>query len=229
MPFPIAIDGQPYDTPRALAAEIMRRALAGKRPDRDLASAAQTGALSSAEAVGLCAALIQTGQPAPVAAGARLAKELGDSSLCRLLLLAHEALDIGTLLQATDEAVSVEDLILSAASSILPDDATLRAEVLRLLRHASLVADETRVLAKYGSPEEIAFGLPGVVLEGLPPNTAAPLAQALLRGEDIAQVITPVLQKLDPSDLATLWAAATRLGVHHTLPDLRERLFPDAT
>ena len=213
MPFPATIDNTTYATPQELAAAVLKRA--HEKPDTDhlLAQAAGAGTLSRDEAVGLCAALVQTGRPVPVAVGARLAKRLNDSALCSLLLLAHSALDMGTLLQTTTEDVSVEDLLLGAAAALAADHAEHRADVLQRLRVTGLGGDEIRLAAVHGTIAEIAQSLPSVLLEGLPSDTAESIATGLSRGGQFKQAILDALGSLNTSDKAKVWMAARRRGV----------------
>jgi hypothetical protein len=213
MPFPAIVDDQTYATPQALAAAVLLRA--HNKPDTDhlLARAAETGVLSRDEVVGLCAALIQTGRPVAVAVGARLAKRLGDPALCGLLLLAHTALDMGTLLQTAGDDTSIEDLLLSAAAELADGNAEQRADVLQRLRNTGLGADEARLVVRHGTAKEIALSLPSVLLEGLPADTAESIAVGLKRGGEAKQAILEALTALDSSDKAKVWMAAKRMGV----------------
>lgn len=213
MPFPATVDDQTFATPQALAAAVLQRA--NSKPDTDhvLAQAAQAGTLSRDEVVGLCAALVQTGRPVPVSVGARLAKRLGDPALCGLLLLAHSALDMGTLLQSAGDDTSVEDLLLGAAAALAGDNVEQRADVLSRLRVTGLGGDEVRLVARHGTAAEIALSLPSVLLEGLPPDTSESIATGLKRGGEVKQAILDALTTLGSADKTKVWMAARRLGV----------------
>ncbi len=217
MPFPAIVDDQTYATPQELALAVLQRA--HNKPDTDhlLAQAAATGVLSRDEAVGLCAALVQTGRPVAVAVGARLAKRLDDPALCGLLLLAHAALDMGILLQSAGDDTSVEDLLLGAAATLAADNAEHRTDVLRRLRVTGLGGDEARLVAQHGTAKEIAQSLPSVLLEGLPTDCAGAIAAGLERGGEPKQAILDALRALNTADKAKVWMAATRLGVE--MPD----------
>ncbi|MFT6146904.1 MAG: hypothetical protein ACJAZO_003260 [Myxococcota bacterium] len=218
MPFPATIDDKTFATPQELAAAVMHRAQHQPDTDHLLAQAAHAGVLSRDEAVGLCAALIQTGRPITVAVGARLAKRLNDPALCGLLLLAHTALDMGTLLQTAGNNTSVEDLLLGAAAALAADHADHRADVLQRLRNTGQGGDEIRLVARHGTAKEIAQSLPSVLLEGLPADTAESIAAGLKRGGEPKQALLEALTTLDTADKAKVWMAARRLGVD--LPDL---------
>lgn len=213
MPFPATVDDQTYATPQELAAAVLQRAQSKPDTDQRLADAAHSGVLSRDEAVGLCAALIQTGRPVAVAVGARLAKRLDAPALCSLLLLAHSALDMGTLLQTTTDDTSVEDLLLGAAAALAKDNTEQRADVLSRLRIAGLGADEAQLAARHGTAKEIAQSLPSVLLEGLPDNTADAIAAGLMRGGEPKQALLDALGVLDASDKARVWMAARQMGV----------------
>ena len=213
MPFPATVDDQTFATPQLLAAAVLLRAQTKPDTDHLLAQAAQTGVLTRDEVVGLCAALVQTGQPVAVAVGARLAKRLADPALCGLLLLAHSALDMGTLLQSAGDNTSVEDLLLGAAAALVTDNAEQRADVLRRLRITGLGGDEARLVVRHGTAAEIALSLPSVLLEGLPADCAESIAVGLKRGGAPKQAILDALSALDSADTAKVWMAARRLGV----------------
>lgn len=223
MPFPVAYDGVRHDAPPSLAAAVFAAARSGRRPDVFVVRAAREGALSRDEAVGLCAALIQTQEPAAVAAGARAAAGVGDGALLRLLVVAAGSLDVGVLLTADADGRSVEDWLLDAAVALLGDEPDVRRALLDLLRPAGLVAHEVRVLALRGDADEIAAELPAALLEGLPPGAADPVARGLLRGGDVALALIAAVEPLSVADRRAAWAAAARHGAHRDHPDLEAR------
>lgn len=213
MPFPCDVDGSSYATPQQLAAAVLTRARAGEQPERGLFAARQSESLSRDEAVGLCAALVQTGQPAAVATGARLAESLGDPALGPLLLLAHEALDVGTLLAVTVDGSSVEDCVLRAAAHLLPADHPRRVDLLGLLRNAGLTAAEIKLLARSATADELSRDLSAALIEGLPEGTAGALAQAARRSEAHADAVRAASARLSPEEQVVLLTALRRAGV----------------
>lgn len=224
MPFPVELDGHTFSRPPDLAVWVFDGARAGGFPERALARAAREGRLSRDEAVGLCAALVQTADPPVVVCGARLAAAVGEPTLARLLAVAVEALDVGTLLSLADDGRSVEDHLLEAAAALLTEDDAARAALLPRLRHAGLGAAEVRVLATRATAAELRALLPAALLEGLPPGTADALAAGLDREDEVAEALLDALVALPPADRARVWAACARAGLHRRRPEVEARL-----
>lgn len=225
MPFPLDLDGNTFEAPPALAAWVFDAAKRGQFPERRLDWARREGRLSRDEAVGLAAALVQTADPVSVATGARFAVAVGDPALARLLAVAAEVLDVGTLLTSVDEeGTSVEDLLLAGAVSLLGDDADVRASLLVRLRNAGLAQLECQVLCTRGSPDEIAAHLPSVLVEGLPAGGAWGVATGLSREEPVREAILEALKALAPAARMRVYAEVASRGLLRRQPELETQL-----
>lgn len=234
MSFPLTLAGRTFDTGPDLARTVMDDAIAGggtvvdgQRPAAWLAEAVRAGELPRALAVGLSAALVQAGRTAGIVEAAELAAELGLTELAALLPAALDGLDVGLLLtpDPREPDRSVEDALLAAWAAIATaEDATSRDALLGRLRHAGLRGLELRVLARTGDPATVRSSLPPILVEELPVGDVATLAEALVRGPDVAAAVCDASSPLTNAQRYAIWRAAVALdGRLDADDDLRTR------
>lgn len=199
----LTIAGVPFADAPSLARAVLDDAregggavVAGQRPAVWLAVAVRAGELSRAQAIGLSAALVQSGDAAAILEVAELAVDLDLTELAPLLRAAHDALDLGVLLRADPRSSegSVEDALLScwAALASSSDPANLR-ELLIKLRNAGLRPVELQVLLTHSTPALLAEWLPLFLAE---PASAQEIEQILAvrqRSDQVAQVVEAAL------------------------------------
>lgn len=219
MPFPLTIARRRIADPRSLATLVVGDAEAGggqvvpgQLPSAWVYALVRAGQLEAPLAVALAAALLRSGRPGAVAAGARLSALLQDPELHQLFVHALDGLDIGVLLTADpcSQGTSVEDALLRAWVAVAPlrDDA-VRADLLDRLRRAGLHDLELSVLCSHGSPEELRQWLPAA-LTGEPTQWGA-VARGLVRLDGAEAVVAASLQGLPVATRRTLWDAALSL------------------
>jgi hypothetical protein len=218
MSFPIRLAGRTFETPPDLARAVLADARAGggtvvadQRPATWLAEAITAGDLPRPLGVGLCAALVQTGDPHAIVEAAAVAGAAGLTELSGLLPAALEGLDQGVLLtpDPTTPARSVEDALLAAWAALVQDPAAPgRDALLRHLRHAGLRRLELEVVARAGDPATLRESLPAILVEELPVDDVAVLAAALVRGEAVARAVCEASGALTASQRYAIWRAA---------------------
>lgn len=222
MSFPLTLAGTTFETAPALAEAVVRDAqmgggtiVEGRRPSRWLAACVTDGELDRKLAVGLCAALIRAPRPAAIAEAARLAEALCMHEVAALLPAALDAHDVGVLLFA-DAALpgrSVEDALLRSWGTLLADDdEDGRVDLLRRLRHAGLRDIELAVLARVGSAHQIRRLLPDILVEELATAGVSALAQALVRGQGVAEAVCELASELSDGQRHAVWRVAVSRG-----------------
>lgn len=221
MSFPLTLAGRTFDSGPDLARAVMDDAIAGggtvvdgHRPAAWLARAVREGELPRALAVGLSAALVQSGRTAGIVEVATLAADLGLTELASLLPAALDGLDVGVLLTPDPRQPdrSVEDALLDAWAAIATaEDAASRDALLGRLRHAGLRGLELRVLARTGDPETVRQVLPPILVEELPVGDVATLAEALVRGPEVASAVCEAATPLNSAQRYAIWRAAAAL------------------
>jgi hypothetical protein len=201
VPFPLQLGGRTVATPAALG-QIAQRdaahggAVAGERVAGWASGLVRDGALTAREGLGLTAALLRHPEAATVSEGARLAVALADREAGALLLLALEGHDVGLLLAPDpgDLGRSVEDALIRSAAAVSElSDADARARLLDRARHAGLAVEEARILARWGTADEIARALPGLLTEGWPAAALPDAAARVAGGGAAAAVLAPVV------------------------------------
>ena len=218
MDFPLTLAGRTFATGPDLARAVLDDAAAGggtvvegQRPAGWLAAAVRDETVERDLVVGLCAALVQTGDPAGLVEAIDTAVELGLVELAPLLPAALDGLDMGILLHAdprTDEG-SVEDAPLRGWAALVSSDAGEGRDALLLrLRHAGLRGLELDVLARCGDADTVRRVLPSILTEELPVGDVAALAQALVRGAEVAGAVCDAAGPLTASQRYAIWRAA---------------------
>lgn len=223
MDFPLTVAGRTYDTAPALAQAVLADAAAGggtvvdgARPAAWLARAVRDQALERAFVVGLCAALVRTGDPAGLVEGMDLAVDLELTELLPLLPAALDGLDMGILLHADPRSASgsVEDALLRGWAALVAPERTDGLDALLLrLRHAGLRGLELEVLARCGDAAAVRAILPSILTEDLPVGDVAALAEALVRGPEVAQAVCDASASLTSSQRYAIWRAAVARDV----------------
>ena len=190
--------------------------LADSPPHRWALRLQEEGALDRAETVGLAAALIQRGTAAAACVGARLAAELSEPELGRLLLQALGGLDVGLLLtiDPLDNSRSTEDsLLFCAQSTVDTTDTEQRHLLLAHLRRAGLADTEFRILADHGSPAEIRLWLPAILEEIESLSQLDYLQKILERGPQEANAMARAIRQLPE-------AIQNRCREHVNIPEI---------
>ncbi len=192
MSFPLQIGAYVVPGPRELGALARQDAgpggtvLPGRRVWQWVLELIATGVLDIRTAAGLTAALLRNPEGATVAEAARIVGALRDPKLAVLVLDALDAHDTGLLLgpDPADAERSVEDALLRAAA-VAGDlaDPELRASLLGKLRNAALRVEEAKVLARWGTDDEIRLHLPAILTEGLPAEARADVDARIARGD----------------------------------------------
>lgn len=209
MTFPLRLADRDFPDPRSLSVAVAADAragggqvVAGKAPSAWLLDEVRAGRLPAELATGLCAAMVQSTEPALLCEGARLAAGLARPELGELLRLTFQAQDIGVLLTADPLAAaagspaSVEDTLLSCWwRAANPADPAARAAMLAAARHAGRPELELGLLTAHGTAEELVTWLPGVLREGVTADTESALAAARARG--LGEAVDAALEALE--------------------------------
>jgi len=215
--FPRSIAGREFTDAPSLAAAVQADAAAGgstvvdgARPAEWLAGALQEQEIDRELLVALCAALIRGASPPSVVEAAEVARSQDLHELAPVLQAAVAGLDVGVLLFPDPRRPngSVEDALLTAWGAVEPGEAGRTMALLDRLRNAGLRAVELDVLSRLGSAETVRLRLPPILVEDLPVEDVASLAQALARGGDVAQAVCDAAEPLTASQRYSIWRAA---------------------